>query len=87
MDGSVKGIRVLILRASSPGALGNVSGKLRQSSRDRCGGEREEAMAGGPVGGGLGQQGTHPGSLAWAQWVPCPSGLSFLGKKGLPQGS
>ena len=40
-EGPVKGIRVLILRASSPGALGNISGKLRQGAEGRWGWKRE----------------------------------------------
>lgn len=40
----------------------------------------------GPVGRGLLAARTHPGSPAWAQWVPCPSGLSFPGKEGIASG-
>ena len=41
---------MLILRASSPGALGNISGKLRQSSRGRCGGRERGGHGWGPRG-------------------------------------
>lgn len=81
-DGSVKGIRLLILKASSPGSHKGVSGKLRQVLEADV--VEEEAM--GTVGRGAWAARDPPRVTSLGPVGPLPKWAELPGKEGVASG-